>query len=53
MLAPLPPEDGLAILADEVVFDEDSNLAPSDSTGSEYEPEEKLKTHSILPGTVK
>ena len=28
---------------DEVVFDEDSNLAPSDSTGSEYEPEEKLK----------
>ena len=43
MPALLPPEDGLASLADEVVFDEDSNLAPSDSTGSEYEPEKKLK----------
>ena len=43
MPAPLPPEDGLASLSDEVVFDEDSNLSPSDSTGSEYEPEEKLK----------
>ena len=43
MPAPLPPEDGLASLADEVVFDEDSNLAPSDSIGSEYQPEEKLK----------
>ena len=43
MPVPLPPEDGLASLADEVVFDEDSNLAPSDSTGFEYEPEEKLK----------
>ena len=43
MPAPLPLEDRLANLADEVVFDEDSNLAPSDSTGSEYEPEEKLK----------
>ena len=43
MPAPLPPEDGLASLADEVVFDEDSNLAPSDSTSLEYEPEEKLK----------
>ena len=35
MPAPLPPEDGLASLANEVVFDEDSNLALSDSTGSE------------------
>ena len=43
MPVPLSPEDGLASLADEVVFDEDSNLAPSDSTGFEYEPEEKLK----------
>ena len=43
MPAPLPPEDGVASLADEVVFDKASNLAPSDSTGSEYEPEEKLK----------
>ena len=37
MPAPLPPEDGLASLADEVVFDEDSNLSSSNSTGSEYE----------------
>jgi len=44
MPAPLSPEDGPASIADEVVVDEDSNLAPSDSTGSEYEPEEKLKT---------
>ena len=43
MPAPLPPDDGLASLADEVVFDEDGNLARSDSKGSEYEPEEKLK----------
>ena len=43
MPVPLSPEDGLASLADEVVFDEDSNLAPSDSTGFEYKPEEKLK----------
>ena len=43
MPAPLLSEDGLASFADEVVFDEDSNLAPSDSTGSECEPEEKLK----------
>ena len=43
MPAPLPPEDELASLADKVVFDEDSNLSPSDSTGSEYEPQEKLK----------
>ena len=43
MTAPLPPQDGLASLADKEVFDEDSNLAPSDSTGSEYEPEGKLK----------
>ena len=43
MPAPFPPEDGLASLADDVVFVEDSNLSPSDSTGSEYEPEEKLK----------
>ena len=43
MPAPLPPEDGLASLADKVVLDEDSNLAPSDSTSLEYEPEEKLK----------
>ena len=26
-----------------MVFDENSNLAPSDSTGFKYEPEEKLK----------
>ena len=32
MPAPLPPEDGLASIADEVVFDKDSNLSPSDST---------------------
>ena len=43
MLAPLLPEDGLASFADEVVVDEDSNFALSDSTGSEYEPEEKMK----------
>ena len=43
MPAPLPSEDGLASVADEEVFDEDSNLAPSASTGSEYGPEEKLK----------
>ena len=43
MPAPLPPQDGLASLADEEVFDEHCNLAPSDSTGSEYEPEGKLK----------
>ena len=43
MPASLPPEDGLASLADEVVFDEDSNSAPNDSTGSEYKPEENLK----------
>ena len=43
MPATLPPEDGLASLADEVVFGEDSNFAPSDSIGSEYEPEENLK----------
>ena len=40
---PLPSEDGLASLANKVVFDADSNLAPSDSIGSEYVPEEKLK----------
>ena len=39
----LPPEDGLASVADEVVFDENRNLAPSDLTDFEYEPEEKLK----------
>ena len=43
MPASLPPEDGLASPADEVVFDEDSNSAPSNSTGSEYESEENLK----------
>ena len=43
MPAPLPPEDGLVSLADEVVFDEDSNLVPSDSPGSEYESAKKLK----------
>ena len=43
MPAPLPPKDGLASLADKVVFDEDSNLASCDSTGSEYKPKEKLK----------
>ena len=43
MPAPLPPEDGLASLANEVVFDENSNLTLTDFTGSKYEPEEKLK----------
>ena len=43
MPEPLPPKDVLASLADEVVLDEDSNLAPSDSLGFEYELEEKLK----------
>ena len=43
MPAPLFLEDGLASLADEVIFDEDRNPAPSDSTGSKYEPKEKLK----------
>ena len=44
MPAPIPPEDGLASLADEVVFDEDTNSASSYATGSEYEPEENLKS---------
>ena len=48
MPTPLPLEDGLASLADEVVFDEDSNLAPSDSIGSKYELKEKFETHSIF-----
>ena len=43
MPAPFPPEDGLANLADEVVFDKDSSSAPTDSTGFEYKPEENLK----------
>ena len=43
MSAPLPPENRLACLTNEVVFNEDSNLTPSNSTGSEYEPEERLK----------
>ena len=43
MPAPIPPEDGLASLADEVAFDEDASSASSDATGSEYEPEENLK----------
>ena len=43
MPAPLPPEDGLASLPNEVVFDENSNLTLTDFTGSKYEPEEKLK----------
>ena len=44
MPAPIPPEDGLASLADEVVFDEVTSSASSDATGSEYEPEENLKS---------
>ena len=43
MPAPLYLEDGLASLVDEVVFDKESNLAPSDSTGSEHDPGDKLK----------
>ena len=43
MPEPLPPEDGLASLADEAVIDKDSNLALSNSTGSECEPKENLK----------
>ena len=43
MPAPLPPEDELDSLADEVVFHKDGSSAPSDSTGSEYEPEKNLK----------
>ena len=50
MPASLPLEDDLASLADEVIFVEDSSSAPSDSTGSEYEPEEN--THSIFPETM-
>ena len=42
--ASLPPEDGLASLADEVVFDEDSSSAASNSRGSECKPEENLKS---------
>ena len=40
---PLDPKDALASLADEMVLDEDCNLALSDSTGSEYELGKKLK----------
>ena len=43
MPAPVPPEDALASLSDEAVFDDGHSSGPSDSTGSEYEPEENLK----------
>ena len=39
MPAPIPLEDGLAGLSDEVVFDDGNSCGPRDSTGSEYEPE--------------
>ena len=51
MPASLPPEDGLASLADEEVFDEDNRSVPSDSTGSEYEPEKNI--YSLFPGIIK
>ena len=43
MPAPVPLEDALASLSDEAVFDDGHSSGPSDSTGSEYEPEENLK----------
>ena len=43
MPAPVPPEDALASLSDEAVFDDGHSFGDSDSTGSEYEPEENLK----------
>ena len=43
MPAPVPPEDALASLSDEAVFDDGHSSGPSDSTGSEYESEENLK----------
>ena len=39
MPAPVPPEDALASLSYEAVFDDGHSSGPSDSTGSEYEPE--------------
>ena len=51
MPAPVPPEDALASLSDEAFFDDGHSSGPSDSTGSEYEPEENLKP--IFPGTIK
>ena len=53
MPAPLPPEDGFARLADEMVFDKDSSSATSNLTGSEYEPDEKLKLILFSPATIK
>ena len=43
MPAPVPPEDTLASLSKVAVFDDGHSSGPSDSTGSEYEPEENLK----------
>ena len=43
MPAPISLEDGLAGLSDEVVFDGNS-CGTSNSTGSEYKPEENLKS---------
>ena len=43
MPAPIPVEDGLAVLSDEAVFDDGNSCGRSHSTGSEYEPEENLK----------
>ena len=44
MPTPLPPENGLDTLADEVEDSDEGNTpAPKDSTDSEYEPEESLK----------
>ena len=43
MPAPVPPEDALASLPDEAVFDDGHSSGPSDLTGSEYEPGENLK----------
>ena len=43
MPASVPPEDALASLSDEAVFDDGHSSGSSDSTGSQYEPEENLK----------
>ena len=43
MPASLSPEDKLASLADEVVFDENISSALSDLIDSEYDSEENLK----------
>ena len=43
MPALIPFEDGLVGLSDEAIFDDGNSCGPSDSTCSEYEPEENLK----------